>query len=90
MKALNLSGAKVLTRDQLKNVLGGGPFVQQTTIGGGGGNTCLVCATPGGVGCWYHQNPSGDPTQACCDIYPAYCGQLTGNWGECTTGCIMN
>jgi hypothetical protein len=43
LKALNLSGAEVLTREQLKNVLGGGPFVQQTTIGGGGGGTyCAI------------------------------------------------
>lgn len=84
LSELNLSEAAVLTREELKKVLGG------DGSGGGGGTTCLVCATPGRVGCRYRQDPTGDPTEACCEIYPAYCGQLTGNWGECTAGCTMN
>ena len=51
LKALNLSGAEVLTREQLKNVLGGGPFVVQTTSGGGG-DTCFICDIAGGDREW--------------------------------------
>jgi hypothetical protein len=33
LSELNLGNAEVLTREQLKRVLGGGPSVQQTTGG---------------------------------------------------------
>lgn len=58
LKALNLSGAEVLTREQLKKVLGGGPFVQQTTPGGGGGGTrcAIYCCPDGGGGCTFEQD----------------------------------
>ncbi|TAN19994.1 MAG: hypothetical protein EPN37_02595 [Chitinophagaceae bacterium] len=50
LKALNLSGSEVLTREQLKKVLGGGSFVQQTTYAAcaGSSSETWYCCTSGG------------------------------------------
>lgn len=49
---LSLSNSDVLTRDQLKKVLGGGLFLENTTGGGrGGGSYCeCYCCPDGGPG----------------------------------------
>lgn len=50
LKTLNLSEAEVLTREQLKNVLGGGTNVQQTTYpecAGTSSETWYCCSSNG-------------------------------------------
>jgi hypothetical protein len=54
------------------------------TVCSGEGLNCLICYTPGGVQTWCRSNTDSDPTQECQDIYPAYGGSVTGNWGNCS------
>lgn len=91
MKKLNLKTPffqeeQLLTRSQLKKVLGG--------YGGGGGYSgggmCLYCATETyGGSCWYRKNTSTNGTDECKKIYPNETS-IEGGFSACASGCTMN
>ncbi|ARS40447.1 hypothetical protein CA265_12580 [Sphingobacteriaceae bacterium GW460-11-11-14-LB5] len=69
---------EVLTRAQLKKVMGG----TGSGIGNCQENYYLSCTTPGGKEDWCRSSISGDATAACNAIYPAYNGSgVSGEWG---------
>ena len=55
---------------------------QQKSIKGGMGDCSheLCCTTPGGFECWRRSSISGDASSVCQGIYPAYGGNVSGNW----------
>lgn len=80
MKKFNFKGSgELLTREQLKNVIGG-----SGGYGGSGGCSTgyvLTCTTPNGTEDWCRSEPCGGANQLCQAIYPAYGSEVTG---QCT------
>jgi len=68
---------KKLSRDEMKKVIGG-----MNAPGGACAedHTWLVCSTPNGTESWCRSSSSGNASNVCQSIYPAYGGSVSGNW----------
>ncbi|MBS1736277.1 MAG: hypothetical protein JSS98_06655 [Bacteroidetes bacterium] len=83
-KKLNLDDAQILSREELKHVLGGDGY------GGGGygsGGCYVVGSTNGQESCWYI---TGSPVDLCERVYGSNCSWSAGPVSCTTYNCIMN
>lgn len=70
---------KQLTKEEMKRIMGG----EMAPPPGGpcaNGQFWLVCSTPNGTEQWCRNSDSGNASDACEAIYPAYGDQVSGNW----------
>ena len=77
----HLRNAEVLTRSQLKQIMGGD---------GGSGGKCYLVQGEGRSSCWY--STSGNADSLCNRVYPndTCISTLANGNGECGEGCHMN
>ena len=75
MKKLKSFG-KVLSKSEQMRIMGGYP------PGGSCGENqyWLVCTTPNGTESWCRSSMSGNASDVCSGIYPAYGSSVSGNW----------